>query len=195
MVIGITGPSGAGKGTVSKMLEAHGFYHIDTDIIARQVVPETLPRLTERFGNDIIAPDGSLNRAMLAKKAFSSSDATADLNRIMHAAIIDRTKTIIEVGKKNGRDKFIIDGAALFEANATVLCDHTIAVLCDRPTRLMRVMSRDNITAQQASERFDRQLSDDFFRNNTDFVINNTDLADTEQQLIKILNIIYGGKK
>ena len=69
MVIGITGPSGAGKGTVSKMLNARGFHHIDTDLLAREVVPETLPRLVETFG-EILNEDGTLDRKALAKKAF-----------------------------------------------------------------------------------------------------------------------------
>lgn len=194
MVIGITGPSGAGKGTVSKMLNARGFHHIDTDLLAREVVPETLPRLVETFG-EILNEDGTLDRKALAKKAFSSAENTEKLNKIMHGAIMDRTREIISVGKENGQDKFIIDGAALFEANATEICDYTIAVLSDRQTRLSRVMIRDGITEQQAEERFSRQLSDEFFRENTDFTVENTDLAETEKQLSEILNIIYGGKK
>ena len=194
MILGITGPSGAGKGTVSSMLKAHGFQHIDTDILAREVVPETLPKLVERFG-DILNEDGTLNRAALAKKAFSSAENTAALNKIMHGAIMDRTREIIKNGQANGQDRFLIDGAALFEANAIELCDYTIAFLCDRETRLIRVMQRDGITEQQATERFSRQLSDDFFRENTDFTVMNRDLADTEKQLSEILNTIYGGKK
>ena len=192
MILGITGPSGAGKGTVSSLLKDRGFHHIDTDILAREVVPETLPRLIETFG-DILNHDGTLNRAALAKKAFSSAENTEELNKIMHGAIMDRTREIISLGKENGQEKFIIDGAALFEANATEICDFTIAVLCDRQTRLSRVMKRDGITEQQAAERFSRQLSDDFFRENTDFTIENNDLAETEKQLSEILNIIYGG--
>ena len=194
MILGITGPSGAGKGTVCNLLKAHGFHHIDTDILAREVVPETLPRLVETFG-DILNEDGSLNRAALAKKAFSTAENTEKLNKIMHGAIMDRARAIIELEKANGCDKFLIDGAALFEANATELCDYTIAVLCDRKTRLLRVMKRDNITEQQATERFSRQLPDDFFSENTDFTVMNNDLADTEKQLSEILNIIHGGKK
>ena len=60
MIIGVTGPSGAGKGTVSSMLCSHGFIHIDTDIIARDVSQKLLPQLAEKFGKEILKKDGSL---------------------------------------------------------------------------------------------------------------------------------------
>jgi dephospho-CoA kinase len=85
MVIGITGPSGAGKGTVSKMLKARGFHHIDTDLLAREVIPETLPRLVETFG-EILNEDGTLDRKALAKKAFSSAENTEKLNMLVSQA-------------------------------------------------------------------------------------------------------------
>jgi len=194
MILGITGPSGAGKGTVSKMLMAHGFQHIDTDITAREVVPETLPALIERFG-DITDKDGNLDRAALAKIAFSSEEGTRDLNKIMHGAIMSHVKNTVEEGIKNGKNDFVIDGAALFEAHGNEMCDYTIAVLCDEETRLSRILSRDNISKEQAEERFSRQLTDQFFRENSDFVIVNKDVSDTKKQLYNILNTIYGGKK
>ena len=195
MTIGVTGPSGAGKGAVSKMLKAHGFIHIDTDIVAREAVCDTLPALTERFGKDILLSDGSLNRSALAKKAFASDENTKALNGIMHGAIMDRVKEKIAYEQKNGRDKFVVDGAALFEANANEICDFTISVLCDEKTRLSRIVSRDGITEREARQRFARQLSDGYFKEHSDFVIYNNDLRDTKKQLSNILNIIYGGTK
>ena len=194
MILGITGPSGAGKGTVSRMLAAHGFRHIDTDITAREIVPDTLSALVEKFGN-IVDSNGQLDRAALAKKAFSSEKNTKALNRIMHGAIMDRVRKIIDEDVKKGNHNFVIDGAALFEARGNEICDYTIAVLCDEKTRLSRIITRDGISKERAEERFSRQLTDSFFRKNADFVIVNRDLADTKKQLYNILNIINKKKK
>jgi dephospho-CoA kinase len=195
MIIGVTGPSGAGKGTVSAMLRAHGFIHIDTDIVAREVADEVLPKLTEEFGTDILQPDGTLDRAALAKKAFSSDECTKVLNGIMHGAIMNRVREMIDKEQQKGHGRFVIDGAALFEAHGNEMCDYVIAVLCDEKNRLSRIISRDGITEEQAKQRFSRQLSDVYFRENSDFIIVNDNLKDTKKQLFEILNTIYGGTK
>lgn len=195
MTIGITGPSGAGKGAVSQMFCAHGFLHIDTDLISRDVADEVLPELAKRFGKDILFSDGTLNRAALAKKAFSSQENTAALNALMHGAIMNRVKEITEDEKRRGNDRFVIDGAALFEARGNEMCDYVIAVLCDENIRLERVITRDGITKEQAKQRFSRQLSDDYFKEHSDFVVYNNTLSDTKKQVNKILNTIYGGTK
>ena len=195
MIIGITGPSGAGKGTVSEMLCAHGFIHIDTDLIGHGIANEILPDLTARFGKDIVFSDGTLNRAALAKKAFSSKENTEALNALMHGAIMNRVKEITEEEKQRGNDRFVIDGAALFEARGNEMCDYVIAVLCDEKVRLARVISRDGITEEQAKQRFSRQLSADYFKEHSDFVVINNTLSDTKKQVYKILNTIYGGTK
>ena len=195
MIIGETGPSGAGKGTVSSMLCAHGFIHIDTDITAREVAEKMLPRLSQRFGRDILKDDGSLDRAALAKKAFSSEEETKALNGIMHGAIMERVKEIIDENRRSGKDRFVIDGAALFEAKGNEICDYVIAVLCDEKTRLKRITARDGITENQALQRFSRQLPDDFLKENCDFVVINNSIPETKKQISIILNTIYGGTK
>lgn len=195
MIIGVTGPSGAGKGTVSSMLCSHGFIHIDTDIIAREVSQKLLPQLAEKFGKEILKKDGSLDRSELAKRAFSSDENTKALNGIMHGAIMKRVKEIIDEKKQNGGERFVIDGAALFEAKGNEMCDYVIAVLCDEKTRLKRITERDGITEKQAIQRFSRQISEDFLKANCDFVVVNNSIPDTKKQISIILNKIYGGTK
>ena len=79
LVIGVTGQTGAGKGTVCKMLEKYGLYHIDADKVAHSVYKkgsDVLSALSEAFGEDILNPDGTANRAKIAEKAFSSAENT-----------------------------------------------------------------------------------------------------------------------
>ena len=87
LVIGLTGPIGSGKSAVAKLFCENGYVSVDADKLAKKVVEKgslTLQKLAKNFGDEIINPDGTLNRKMLAKKAFSSKESTALLNSITH---------------------------------------------------------------------------------------------------------------
>src|SRR3954470_18933885 len=89
-MIGLTGGIGSGKSTVAAMLAARGAVIIDADQIARSVVEPGMPALAalaERFGADIVGPDGRLDRAELAARAFVSPETRKDLEAITHPAI------------------------------------------------------------------------------------------------------------
>ena len=93
MLIGITGPSGAGKGCVAAYFARRGFAVIDADRIAREVVmpgQPALARLSDQFGGEIIRPDGTLDRRLLAQRAFSSEQGTEALNGILLGEICQR---------------------------------------------------------------------------------------------------------
>jgi dephospho-CoA kinase len=95
--VGLTGGIGSGKSTVAELLAARGAGIVDADQIAREVVaPGTgvYGALVERFGPEILAPDGTVDRGALAARAFGDPAALADLNGITHpaigAALLDR---------------------------------------------------------------------------------------------------------
>lgn len=173
-IIGVTGPSGSGKGTFSKIAEEYGFLHIDTDQLARQVVPQTIDALRCAFGDDILSEDGSLDRNKLAQAAFSNEHNTKRLNEIMHPAIIARVKTMIAELTEKEQIGAVIDGAALIEAGALELCDMTVTVWAPREERLKRVQKRDNITEQQAQIRFHGQKDTAFYTEHTHYALCNT---------------------
>ena len=114
--IGLTGQTGAGKSTFAIYLKKYGFVHIDTDEISREVTNEQLPKLVGRFGNGILAENGTLNRKVLAKKAFSSEENTRALNSIMHPAIMKKVAERIKKAEENGAVGAVVDGAALIES-------------------------------------------------------------------------------
>src|SRR5262249_44972441 len=92
VMVGLTGGIGAGKSTVADLLAARGAVVIDADAIARQVVEPGMPALAalaERFGAGIVGPDGRLDRALLASRAFVSDEARKDLDAITHPAIAE----------------------------------------------------------------------------------------------------------
>ena len=95
LVIGLTGPIGSGKSVVASIFCDRGYVVIDADKFAKKVVEKgssTLSELAKNFGDEIINPDGTLNRKMLAQKAFSSKESTSLLNSITHPAILTLVK-------------------------------------------------------------------------------------------------------
>ena len=101
-VYGLTGKTGAGKSTVSLLLREKGFYIIDGDVLARKVTEKgskTLDELASSFGNDIILPDGSLDRKLLVKKVTEKEKSNE---------IIEIDKCIIADDRINNIIKFMI---------------------------------------------------------------------------------------
>ena len=96
--MGLTGGIGAGKSTVAKELVELGAVIVDSDVVAREIVApgsEGLAELVDAFGEDILQPDGTLDRPALAAKAFASEDARAVLNAITHPRVGRRTAELV----------------------------------------------------------------------------------------------------
>lgn len=182
--IGLTGPTGAGKGCVCEELKKRGFKIIDCDYYAREITKTNspvFPALQAEFGEDII-DNGELNRQLLADRAFSSKDKTEKLNAIMHPAII-------ELCKQQANGLCVLDAPQLFEAKGEVDCYKVISVLASKETRISRICQRDGISKEQALERMSVQYSDDYFIDNSDFVIYNNG-EDIIKQIDNILEVI-----
>lgn len=183
--IGLTGPTGAGKGYVGKIFAEMGFTVLDTDKYARQVTAENssvLPLLAEKFGQDIIV-NGQLDRKLLAHRAFSNSENTKILNGIMHPAILDSCK-------RDAKGLTVLDAPQLFEAGAQTDCYKIVCVTAPEEIRLKRIMHRDKITKQQALERMNAQLDENYYISNSDFVIINGNNNDIKTQINSILEVI-----
>lgn len=180
--IGLTGQTGAGKGYVCDILSKKGFKIIDCDLAARTVLDKNkalLVDLANEFGQDIIV-DGVLDRKMLASRAFSTREKTDKLNSILHPAILDECR-------KGADTLCVLDAPQLFEANAQDDCNIIVSVIAPQDIRLKRIISRDNITKQQALERMSAQYDEEFFVSHSDFVIINDgrDVNDQVDELIR----------
>lgn len=195
-VIGLTGGSGAGKGIIGGFLHDRGIPCIDTDRVYHEIaVPgsEILLELEEAFGPEILTQNGELDRAALGTIVFApdGADKLKTLNRITHAHI--RTACLEELDRyrEQGKALAAIDAPQLFESGFDQLCDCVIAVTADRETRIARILERDGITREKAEKRLRAQLSDDFFRENADYLIeNNGTLEEAERKLDRILRRI-----
>ncbi len=189
-IIGITGQTGAGKSTVCQLLEKRGYYHLDADEVAHSVVEndaDVLSALCETFGKDIIKKDGSLSRPKLAARAFRNKETAERLDGICYPAVIKEIKSIIKREKKKDNNGIIIDAIGLFESGADRLCDFTVSVTAPRSARLKRIMKRDSLTREAAEKRIDAQKDASYYRERSDYIINNDTLSSLEGKIGEIL--------
>ena len=170
-IIGLTGPTGAGKSSLNEIFKSHGYCVIDCDTVARQAVEtgsEGLKSLVAAFGDGILNSDNSLNRKALAKIAFSSKDKTELLNKTILPHISELIFDMIK-----DKEKVVLDAPTLFESGLNSICDITVSVLAEKSSRINRIMARDNIGKADAVLRADAGKTDDFYIKNSDFVFYN----------------------
>ena len=178
LTIGLTGPSGAGKGAVAACFAAYGIPSIDTDAVyhALLVPPSVcLDELVERFGETILAPDGSLNRKTLAALVFAPGQeaALADLNRITHRHVLAAARRRLAEYAAEGVPAVLVDAPQLYESGFDAECDYVLAVLAPRDLRLRRILERDGLDEARALARINAQKNDDFFRERAHAVLVN----------------------
>lgn len=194
-IIGLTGPTGAGKSTLCERFEQLGIPCVNTDDVYHILTSypsACLDELKDRFGNSIINEDGSLNRKSLAKLVFEGDNSEknlASLNEITHKYVWEKTNEILTQYINEGKRVAVIDAPALFSSDIFIgACDFIISVLCDKDIRLQRITARDNISTEQALVRINAQPDDSFFIENSDYYINNSgNEAYMREQLDSIL--------
>ncbi len=145
----MTGGIGCGKTAVSDYFAKLGAPVIDTDILSRQLVAPGQPALSaiaERFGPDIIAPDGSLNRHKLRSVIFSDNTAKKDLEHILHPRIYAEVDRLLATLHSTYA---IIVVPLLIETQQQELADRVLVIDSPDEIRKQRVLSRDNISAEQ----------------------------------------------
>ena len=162
-LIGLTGQSGAGKSTVSRVFAEKGAHIIDADAIVAQLYNAQSPCLktvAACFGADILRKDGTLDRRLLASRAFADAESTALLGRLVHPFVTARLFELL----RGAEGVVVFDAPQLYEAGADIICDAVIAVVADKGRRMARIIARDGITEEQAESRLQAQLSERFFR-------------------------------
>ncbi len=193
-IIGITGPSGSGKGEVSKYLSSKGARIIDADEVYHDVITppsDCVGELVLNFGKDILTDTGAIDRKRLASLVFGeeNKDKLELLNKITHKYVISRIIDIISIYKSQGVGVGVIDAPLLIEANVIKDCDLTVSVLADESVRTDRIMLRDSIDRSAAERRIKSQKPDSFYIDHTDeTVYNNGDLTSLNQQVDTILS-------
>ena len=190
VTIGITGPSGAGKGSVSQILQSYGFRILDADKIYHDIISPPsacLNELAMHFGKDILNCDGKLDRAVLSSIVFTDENKLELLNSITHKYVVERIRSIIGCTCSIMPAACVIDAPLLIEAGLKGDCTFTVAVLANKDIRAKRISLRDGISPEKAMARINAQKPDDFYMQECDYVINNNG---TVSELFEIVNSI-----
>ncbi len=183
LIIGLTGPSGAGKGHIASLFTRYGIPSIDTDAVYHALLlppSECLHELVDRFGSSILSVDGTLDRRALAALVFApgASEMLSDLNTITHRHVLRVVRCRITELERAGSPAVLVDAPQLYESGFDRECDRVLAVLAPREVRLSRIMERDGLDNTRAAARLDAQKPDDFFRSRADAVIVNDGITD-----------------
>ncbi len=193
-VIGITGPSGAGKGVASAFLQKNNIHVIDADAVYHDCITppsDCLDELVRHFGRHILTGAGFLNRSALASMVFGeeNKEKLLLLNQITHKYVVARIRRIIAGLKAAGAEACAIDAPLLIEAGLVADCNLVIAILADPAIRASRIAKRDGIEADMARARIGSQKSDDYYVAQSQISIyNNTDTESLLSELAKALS-------
>ncbi|MBQ6093649.1 MAG: dephospho-CoA kinase [Clostridia bacterium] len=173
---GLTGKTGAGKSTVAALLRSRGWYVIDGDLLAREIVEPGSPvllQLCEAFGGDLLREDGTLDRRALVRRLHEVPNGVDTLNAITHPAIDALVQRELEAAERAGYDRCVFDAAALLESPSRGRCDKIIVVTAPEDVRLQRILQRDGLSEAQARDRMRMQKDDAWYFSQADDVIRN----------------------
>ncbi len=184
-VIGLTGGSGSGKTTALNCLEKRGALVIDCDKLYHSMLRNDMPMksaISEKFSG-VSDSDGEIDRKKLGRIVFSDPDALLELNRITHGFIARRVQTMLEDFAFSGGRLAALDAVELMSSGISSVCDHTVAVVSDRESRIRRIMERDGIGREDALRRIEAQKSDGYYIEKCSHVlINDSSLEEFENK-------------
>lgn len=188
-IIGITGNSGSGKSTISKLISKN--YEakiIDADKIAKEMTKnngEYLQAIRQAFGNDVIK-NNELDRKKLADIVFLNRTEKEKLDSLTFEYVVEKIKKELEANQNLDYQYIILDVPLLFESKLDKLCDYTIGVIAPKTEKIKRICKRDKLSKEKALQRLNSQPNDEFFTKNCDTVINN----ENKEETIKMVNEI-----
>lgn len=197
-IIGITGPSGAGKTTLSTILKNnYNASIIDADVVAKKlstdITSEYYKEMVKLFGKSTLQENKQLNRKKIASIIYSDREKKRALNKLTFKYVVDDiNKQIGELLKSSQYEYLGIDVPLLYEAKMEKICDYVIAVVAEDKEKVSRICRRDNISEELAKKRLEIQNNNEFFVSKADFVIyNDGSLEKLEKSLKEIIDKIW----
>lgn len=188
-IIGLTGGIGSGKTTVLKMFKELGCATYVADIEAKKLMnsnKELVNQIKQLFGDEAYI-ENKLNTVYIAEIVFNDKVKLTALNALVHPVVRDDFKNFVN---KSTSKIIIYEAAILFESGSDTLCDFIITVATDINERIERIIKRDGVTKEQILERIQHQLNDETKVKKSDFVINNSDIFNTKEQVSTIYKIL-----
>ena len=177
--VGLTGSIAVGKSFVTSIFSGLGCHTLDADETAREVVLPGSPGLdavAKAFGNEVLNPDGTLNRQRLGELVFADEAKRQQLNGILHPFIIARQDEIMrEWERADPQGIGIIDAALMIESGGYRRFDKLIVVHCRPEVQLERLMLRNNLSLEEAQARINSQMPQEEKQKFADYLIDTSD--------------------
>ncbi|HET7476800.1 MAG TPA: dephospho-CoA kinase [Dermatophilaceae bacterium] len=190
--VGLTGGIGSGKSTVARRLAGLGALVIDSDALAREVVrpgSEGLAAVVERFGRQVLDPDGALDRAALGALVFADPGARSDLEAITHPRIAALSADIAHSAQAGEPDRIVVHDVPLLVEKAMQGAYHLVVVVAaSEPVRVARLVAARGMTEADAWSRVRAQASDDQRRAVADVWLDNDG---TPAELVKAVDRLW----
>jgi dephospho-CoA kinase len=197
-LIGLTGGIATGKSTVARMLAAHGATVVDADVAAREAVAPGQPALAQiraRFGEGVIAADGSLDRTRMGALVFDDVTARRDLERITHPRVRELMQTRIAAALAADAPLVVAEVPLLFETDSERLYEGVMLVHAPPDVQVARLRERDGLDDHAARARLAAQMPIDEKRQRATWVIDNSaTIAATEEQVARWWNDLEAGQ-
>ena len=177
--VGLTGSIGVGKTFVAGIFAELGCHVLDADDVAREVVApgsEALKRVVEKFGAAILHSDGTLDRQKLGAIVFANPEKRLLLNSLLHPYIIAQQDQLLrewEAEDSNGIG--IVDAALMIESGGSKRFNKLIVVHCRPEIQLSRLMTRNNLSREEAERRINSQMSQEEKKAFADYLIDTSE--------------------
>ena len=195
ILIGLTGNIGSGKSLAASYFKELGTYIIDADLITRQLVVPHQPaweEIVDKFGNEYLNPDKTLNRSKLAVEVFKSDKKRHDLEVILHPRVIAEEKKIyLDHQKIDPKAVVIIDSSLLIESQNYKNVAKVIIVQSTQELQIQRVMNRDGESRASVKNRLKSQMSLEQKLNYADYVLDNTSSRDQLKSQVHRLYTVF----
>ncbi|MEP6742037.1 MAG: dephospho-CoA kinase [bacterium] len=184
--VGLTGSIGVGKSYIAGVLGGLGCHVLDADATAREVVlPKSiaLEKVVAEFGDEVLQPDGSLDRTRLGTLVFGDAGRRAILNSILHPYIIARQDELLREWEAVDPDGIaVVDAALMIESGGYKRFDKLIVVHCRPEVQLQRLMVRNNLSREEAEKRISAQMGQEEKKKFADYLIDTSNGFDAARR-------------
>lgn len=196
--VGLTGGIACGKSTVAGMFAELGAHIVDADAIVHELYrpgEEVYQELIKHFGQEIVKPDGEVDRAKLAAAAFDGN-RVEELNRIVHPAVIRQQEQWMQAtAAKEPYAVIMVEAALILEAGARDRFDKILVVTCKPAQKVARLAHRTGMSEAQARAEVERrskvQMPDDEKMRRADFVIDNSGPLDVTRHQVERIYVEF----
>ena len=178
IVIGLTGNIASGKSTVAGWMSEKGIAVHDADLVVHSLLEangQAVPDIKAKFGPDMVAPDGSIDRKKLGSHVFATPADRKTLESILHPLVMQHRDQFLQDQRALGRQIVVLDVPLLFETGGDTLCDYVIVVYAAEDTIRQRALSRPGMTEEKLAGILATQMPANEKCQRADFVLN-TDL-------------------